>query len=635
MNDYSLKSKIYFIFSIPVIAILYFSYLSISGEYKKLQEANIVKESSNITQVLSELMNNIQLERGLGSGYVIAKNKTSYESILVKQFNKTDKKIQKLKQVIQHCKNTNKDLHKIIAKKAKPVIIDIVNNLQSLSNTRNKILNSELTFKDEITYYSQINKNILNAIKIFNNVNDTYNIDSVALLKIQLIKELSGLERAYIYHQLIGGVREDLQYYLTILEIKKENTIEQFLSNSSTESINVYKSKFSKELSDKIQICKDGLNNSKLNENDAKKCFEVSTNYMHTLDLTSIEIFSKYLKDTTKIKVKAKENLYFIWILWTTSIGALFILMYLLRKTLLKEEENISKLRIAAYAFDSQEAMIITDNDAKIIEVNNAFTDITGYGNTEVIGEKTSILKSGMHDIEFFEKLWKSIINTGRWHGEIYNKRKNGEIYPERLSITAIKDAEGNTVNYIAQFLDISDIKQAQEEAEFQASHDYLTGILNRRYLIQRLQEEFYKAKRHGFTHAFLFIDLDHFKAFNDNYGHNIGDLLIIEVTHRLKKVLREGDILARISGDEFGIMTLNLDNNSKIEAVEIICNKILKLISNEFILEGNKINISSSIGVKLFPNNEKNIQDIITHADTAMYMAKHNGKNQYILYNH
>jgi len=635
MSKYSFKSKIFFIFSIPVIAILYFSYLSINSEYTKLQKAHIIKESSNITKLLSKLMTNIQLERGLGSGYIIAKDKISYKTILLKQFKKTDIERKKLQDIILHCKNTKKDLHKIIGKKAKPIIQNIISDLNSIDKIRKNVLNSTISFKDEIKYYSQINKKILLAIKIFNTINNDYNIDNIAILKIQYIKELSGLERAYIYHQLIGGIKEDLQYYLTVLGIKKENTIHQLLSNSSKESIKIYKNYFSNKLSKNIKICKDSLTDASFNEKDASRCFDISTKYIATLDKTYKVIFTKYLDDTKAIETSAQENLYFIVILWISSLIALFILIYTLRKTLIKEEENIYKLRILSYTFDSQEAMIITDANSIIIEVNNAFTEITGYTQQEAIGQKTSILKSGQHDKIFFEKLWSAIINQGRWHGEIFNKRKNGEIYAERLSITAIKDENNNIVNYIAQFLDISDIKQAQEEAEFQASHDFLTGLLNRRYLLKRLQEEFHKAVRHNFVHAFLFIDLDHFKAVNDKHGHNIGDLLLIEVTSRLKKVLREGDVLARISGDEFGIMALNLEKNSELQAVETICNKILELISTEFILDGHKINISSSIGVKIFPNNEKNIQDIITHADTAMYLAKHDGKNKYVLYKH
>jgi diguanylate cyclase (GGDEF)-like protein len=231
--------------------------------------------------------------------------------------------------------------------------------------------------------------------------------------------------------------------------------------------------------------------------------------------------------------------------------------------------------------------------------------------------------------------MWDDILTSGHWQGEIYNKRKNGDIFPERLSITAIKDDDGKTTHYIAQFIDLTDIKKAQKTTEYQANHDFLTSLLNKKSFIQRMDEEFGKATRHNFKHALLFIDLDNFKAVNDNYGHNIGDMLIIEVAKRLNKSIRDGDISARLSGDEFAIVLLNInkDMDTAAKEVSVICNKILQIISDKFILENNIINISLSIGIKIFPSNEKTVQDIITHADTAMYRAKHKGKNQFVFF--
>ncbi len=182
------------------------------------------------------------------------------------------------------------------------------------------------------------------------------------------------------------------------------------------------------------------------------------------------------------------------------------------------------------------------------------------------------------------------------------------------LSITAIKNEHNITTHYIAQFIDISEIKKAQQLAQHQADHDFLTGLLNRKSLLQRLNEEFIKAKRHKFVHAFLFIDLDNFKSINDNYGHDIGDKVIVEIAKRLKNMLREGDIVARISGDEFGVILLNLNANESqaAQTVKQICDKILQSISEELLIDKHKLSISSSIGIKMFPENEKCMNDVI-----------------------
>jgi len=314
---------------------------------------------------------------------------------------------------------------------------------------------------------------------------------------------------------------------------------------------------------------------------------------------------------------------------------SMLILAYILRTLVKKEEFLIEELRISAYSFDSHEAMTITDLNGTILKVNDAFSRITGYLPSEVIGKNPRVLKSMKHSDEFYQNMWKDLHTKGRWSDEIYNKRKNGEIYLEHLSITAIKNEENITTHYIAQFLDISELKHAQEEAQHQADHDSLTGLLNRKALLQRLNEEFIKARRHDFLHAFLFIDLDEFKAVNDTFGHKVGDMLLVEVAKRLDAMLREEDILSRVSGDEFAILILNIDKSETEAAkdVESISKKIIHELSRPFVFDEYKVNISASIGLKLFPDGEKTAQDVVVHADTAMYQAKHQGKNQFVFF--
>ncbi len=294
-------------------------------------------------------------------------------------------------------------------------------------------------------------------------------------------------------------------------------------------------------------------------------------------------------------------------------------------------------LRIASYAFDAQEAMTITDIHANIVKVNQAFTDITGYSAQEVIGKNPRVLQSSQHDKLFYQEMWEDLNKNGKWKGEIYNQRKNGEVYPEILSITAIKDESDTVTHYIAQFLDISHIKDAQKEAEFKAEHDVLTGIANRAKLLEETERAFNRGRRSDTQHAFMFLDIDNFKQVNDFYGHSIGDQLLIQIASRLNDLIRSEDIIARLGGDEFAIILLDLDSNEHIavKQASLLAEKIQQRIAEPIIIDSYSFDITFSIGVKLFPDHEKTFQEVISHADIAMYQAKKLGRNQFAFFNH
>jgi diguanylate cyclase (GGDEF)-like protein/PAS domain S-box-containing protein len=294
-------------------------------------------------------------------------------------------------------------------------------------------------------------------------------------------------------------------------------------------------------------------------------------------------------------------------------------------------------LRIASYAFDAQEAMTITDIHANIIKVNQAFTDITGYSAKEVIGKNPRVLQSSQHDKLFYQQMWEDLNKNGRWKGEIYNQRKNGEVYPEILSITAIKDENDTPTHYIAQFLDISHIKNAQKEAEHKAQHDVLTGIANRAKLLEETERTFNRGRRSNTQHAFMFLDIDNFKHINDFYGHSIGDKLLVIIASRLNTFVRKEDIVARLGGDEFAIIVLDLNTNEHVavKQVSLLAEKIQKGIAEPIIIDTQVFDITFSIGIKLFPDHEKTFQEVISHADIAMYQAKKLGRNQFAFFDH
>ncbi|WP_273180679.1 MAG: EAL domain-containing protein [Ferrovum myxofaciens] len=306
------------------------------------------------------------------------------------------------------------------------------------------------------------------------------------------------------------------------------------------------------------------------------------------------------------------------------------------RLTLLAEQEVHARkvvdqeLRIAATAFETQEGIVITDRDQHILRVNCAFTRLTGYSAMEALGKTPAILKSGRQDAAFYQAMWETLNRDKYWQGELWNRRKNGEIYPEWLTITAVLDGDGQVTNYVGVFSDITLRKEADEKIHQLAFYDPLTGLPNRRLLHDRLQQAMTSSVRSQCKGALLFLDLDNFKVLNDTRGHDIGDLLLIEVAKCLRDCVRSGDTVARIGGDEFIIMLENLseDTQQAAAAAQDVGEKVLKAINHSFSLQGVDYHCSSSIGINLFHGNDTGMDDLLRHADTAMYQAKASGRN-------
>ena len=287
--------------------------------------------------------------------------------------------------------------------------------------------------------------------------------------------------------------------------------------------------------------------------------------------------------------------------------------------------------QLNALAFHTREAIMITDAERRIIRVNPAFTDITGYNEAEVIGQKPSVLSSGLHDPTFYQHMMQMLEQYDVWSGEIYNRRKNGEVYPEHVVINALKNNEGLVTHYIASFNDISKAKADQQRIHRLAFYDPLTHLPNRRLLLEKIQEAQLDCQRSGDFAALLFIDLDHFKRLNDSFGHSFGDDLLRQLAERLQLSIRATDTLARPGGDEF-ILLARLQTADPVTAAadaEILGNKLLEEIRLPFVLKGHHYQITASIGVALFNNNSKGIDELMSSADLAMYHSKEHGRNQ------
>lgn len=292
------------------------------------------------------------------------------------------------------------------------------------------------------------------------------------------------------------------------------------------------------------------------------------------------------------------------------------------------KSKSDSKVKLAANVFThAKEGIIITNPQGTIIEANEAFICNSGFQESEIIGQNPRILKSGRHDALFYTQMWHNIFTKGYWQGEIWNRRKDGSLTAEMLTISAVKDSEGEIQHFVALFTDITTIKKHEKELEHLAQHDALTSLPNRALFWDRLQQAIAEAQRYNTYFAVVYIDLDGFKEINDTYGHTIGDELLITVATRIASLLRQNETIARLGGDEFIALLTHLKEPK--ECVTIL-NRILEVMQDEIVVNEIDLHVSASLGVSIYPCDTLDAEELIAQADKAMYHAKQSGKNNY-----
>lgn len=289
------------------------------------------------------------------------------------------------------------------------------------------------------------------------------------------------------------------------------------------------------------------------------------------------------------------------------------------------------RLRLAANVFEhAHEGICVTDAQERIVDVNPTLIQMTGYSREELLGQTPRMLRSGQHKREFFAAMWAAIGQHGYWRGQVWNRRKNGEAYPELLTISAVPDSNGKPAHYVGVFTDITHIKRYEERLEHIAHYDALTDIPNRVLLADRMQQAIAQTRRAGHLMAVCYLDLDGFKPVNDVHGHAVGDSVLVEMAARLKAVLRGGDTVARLGGDEFALLLVGLEH---IDECEQALERLLAAIARPVMVGGQAAVISASIGVTLFPHDQSSPDTLLRHADQAMYEAKQAGRNRYHIF--
>ena len=293
-----------------------------------------------------------------------------------------------------------------------------------------------------------------------------------------------------------------------------------------------------------------------------------------------------------------------------------------------RREKIEESLRLSATVFaNSGEGIFVTDPKQKILTVNKAFCAITGYRAEEVVGRTPYHLNSGKQSPNFYRRMWDTLLLKDKWQGEIWNRRKDGSVFPEWLTINAVRSEKGELTHYVAIFTDITERKAAEERILHLAQHDTLTGLPNRMLFLDRLGVALHQAHRAGSEVALLFMDLDRFKNINDSLGHNVGDQMLMQVAKFLDKCVREGDTIARLGGDEFVIILPQI--GSAQDAAHIAL-KIIAALSRTFVIQHYQLTITASIGIAVYPEDGADATTLMKNADTAMYHAKNNGRNNY-----
>lgn len=292
------------------------------------------------------------------------------------------------------------------------------------------------------------------------------------------------------------------------------------------------------------------------------------------------------------------------------------------------EHKSRVRLQQSDIAFRNlAEAVLVTDAESNIVAVNRAFTDITGYTEEQVLGRNPRLLASGRHDPDFYRTMWRKIESDGAWQGEIWNRRKSGEIYPEWLSITAIRDDDAKVISYVSVFSDITDIRHKEERLRELAFHDQLTGLPNRASFQDLFEHALQRADRRGAHLALIFLDIDNFKKINDTLGHLIGDRLLQTIAKRIRATVRKEDVVARLGGDEFTVL---LDDISYDETPARIARKLLDVLRQPIEIELKQLHVSASIGISLFPQDGRDTVNLLKNADAAMYLSKRAGRDSY-----
>lgn len=577
------------------------------------------------SQSVGDFVHESQKERGLSAAYLGSNGDMQFKSSLMKQRLISDKKFLALLQRIRTLSRYS------LPEKFHQSIKTSIDKQRHLGDIREQVINLTISASEEIDFYTELNANFLGLLPLSAKSAPTREI-ALRLYDNTLLVECT--EKAAIERGTLANVfaakRFDPGMYEKAISVHAihQSCKQSFFDKASNNERMLYNAFFSHKLfQDSHRIYEQALSgNFSMGATKWFNHMTVNIDHLKTLHEKFDQLLEEDLSQLEKKTLLKHE----IFLVGSFTYGFFMLLgaIYLVQQMF----AMINTLRISSVVFDSNEGVLVADINGKIIRVNPAFEAISGYSESEVLGLTPALLKSGLNNNQFYKDMWSSLINKGFWNGEIYNRRKNGEIYPEYLSISAVRDEYRKITHYVGIFSDITAKKENEERIYRLAFYDPLTQLPNRRLLLERLEHALLKNERNQTYSMVAFIDLDNFKIVNDTKGHLVGDDLLKEAGNRLLEATRAEDTVARLGGDEFVILIEDL-GSSRDHAFKIasdIGSKISLSLQKPFEIHEELFFITGSIGIAILHDYKQTVNEILAQADTAMYSAKESGKNTF-----
>lgn len=623
------KRRIWIGLAFLVMLITVWDIYIISAEYHKYAEQKkSFKETRSLidfSQSIADFVHESQKERGLSAAYLGENTKDGFSQRLVQQRRLSDEKFDVLMGRVQELRRL--EIYPVLENSINAVLL----KKQNLKIIRKEVDDLTISAAAEIDYFTALNADFLGLIPLVAKAAPTREIalrlyDSGTALEC---KEKAGIERATLSHAFAAGKFIPGMYERSVTI---HGVHEACLNSLQVRASSVERKLFETTIAQKPFLNARRYYTEAISGNfsaGADLWFDTMSAKIDLLKVMNEQFHRFLISDLNRLE-KVTLQQHWIFLIGSFLFGCIMLVTTVL--ILRKLSRTLTDLRISSAVFKSHEGVVVTDRNGIIVRVNPAFETITGFSEHEVVGHTPAILKSGLQDSSFYAKMWEHLSTQGRWDGELVNRRKDGGYYPEGLSITAVRDEDGEITHFVAIFSDITLKKVSEEKINQLAFYDPLTRLPNRRLFIDRLEHALIKSNRIRSYGMLAFIDLDNFKIVNDTKGHLVGDELLVQASERLQNMIRSEDTVARLGGDEFVIMAEEFGTtlDEAMHRATIVAEKITEVLRDPFEIADEQFYVSGSVGMALFFDHEQTVNEILAQADTAMYSAKHAGRNTY-----
>lgn len=619
-----------------LLALSFFAIHSLVERFDQLRNASLDRKWMGANGAISRLIHELQRERGFSSGFIASRGERFGESLVTQQI-RTDGSLNELKSIIREHAMDRALQRSLNA------------GWGQLQELRPRIKKLDLSRDYTVDSYTWVIDTLfdLQLSSFGSAIESSIFRKQMAFIAFSQAKEMLGQERA-----LLSAILSDHNFsagrMLTLNNIRatEQARLANFVRLADVETATRYREilaqphiKDAERIRQKIKaVAFWEESHGSMSTTEAlsislptpEMWFEVSTAKIDAMKDLEDRLNASLGTDAEQVEKRAWQEL--------SISGLLVLLAFVLAGILIRQiqrgrrvAEHQLNLAEAVFA-NSVESILVTDADQRIVEVNPAFLRISGYSRSEIIGQHPRILKSGRHDAAFFARMWQALDANGTWEGEVWNRRKNGEIYPALLSIAVVRSQDGKVVNYTGMIFDLSQQKTVEALLDQLRTFDGLTALPNRESWLSALEQQLANAKRNSSRFSILQLDLDRFKAINDSMGYSVGDQVLIEAAERVKVSLRKYDIVARLGGNRFSILLNEIVDPQTIGG---ICEKLLTAFARPFEMGGINAHVSASIGVAIFPNDGLDSKTLMMAAESALYGAKADGRNLYKYYSH